>query len=69
MLYFDRATSHIPDEINDLFKENKCFYKLIHPGLTVYCKSLEITTNKTFEDHIKNIENFVFSIKILKKLS
>ena len=26
IIYFDRATSHLSNEINDLFKENKCLY-------------------------------------------
>lgn len=53
LFYFDRATSHLSDEIKDSFNQNKCFFRLIPPGLTSYCQPLDISINKPFKDLIK----------------
>ena len=53
ILYFDKAPSHMNDQIIDMFEKNECFYRVIPPGLTSYCQPLDLCINKPFKDAIK----------------
>ena len=37
ILYFDKASSHMNSQITEMFEKNKCFFRVIPPGLTSYC--------------------------------
>ena len=62
ILYFDKASSHFNSQINEMFEKNKCFFRVIPPGLTLYCQPLDLCINKTFKDAIK-AKYRVFCIK------
>lgn len=53
ILYFDKASSHLNSQITEMFKKNKCFFRVIPPGLTSYCQPLDLCINKPFKDAIK----------------
>jgi len=53
ILYLDRVSSHLTDDVLSLFKKNNSFYRLIPPGLTGYCQPLDLSINKPFKDAIK----------------
>ena len=53
IIYLDRTTSHISNEIKKILNDNNSSYRLIPPGLTPYCQPLDLCINKTFNDAIK----------------
>ena len=54
ILFFDKSTSHFNEEIKKIFKDNKCLYRLIPPGLTSYCQPLDLSINNIFRESIKS---------------
>ena len=53
ILYYDKAPSHLTEEVINLFAKYNCFYRLIPAGLTSYCQPLDISINKPFKDLLK----------------
>ena len=53
ILYYDKAPSHLTEEVTNMFAENNCYYRLIPSGLTSYCQPLDLSINKPFKDSIK----------------
>ena len=46
ILYYDKASSHLTDEVVNMFNINKCQYRLKPPELTFYCQRLDLGINK-----------------------
>ena len=68
ILYMDRAKSHLTEDIFSLFKQNNSIYRLIPPGLTSYCKPLDLSINKPFKYALKlKYRNFCIEFKNTKK--
>ena len=53
ILYYDKAPSHLTDDVINMFAKNNCYYRLIPPGLTSYCQPLDLCINKPFKDLLK----------------
>ena len=53
ILYYDKVSSYLTDEVVNMFNINKCHYRLLPPGLTSYCQPLELWINKPFKDLLK----------------
>ena len=51
ILYFDCAKSHLSEDIKNLFVKNRCYYRLIPPGLTSICQPLDLCVNKPSKMH------------------
>ena len=68
ILYYDKTSSHLTEEVINLFAKYNCFYRLIPPGLTSYCQPLDISINKPFKDLLKLIyrEFFISNKNIIK---
>ena len=70
ILFMERATSHLTDDILSLFKLYNCSYRLIPPGLIAYYQPLVISINKPFKDLIRmHYRNFCIKYKITRKPS
>ena len=53
ILYFDKAPSHMIDEVDSLFKKFNSKYRVIPPGLTSVCQPLDLCINKPFKDALR----------------
>ena len=53
LLVFDRATTHINDEIINFLHANNILYVLIPPGFTRFLQPLDVSVNRAFKIALK----------------
>ena len=54
MLGFDKASTHVNDEIIKYLNDNKILYVIIPTGFTRFLQPLDISINKSFKLALKN---------------
>lgn len=54
MLVFDKATTHIKEEIIKFLNDNNINYVIIPPGFTRFLQPLDVSINKPFKMALKN---------------
>ena len=64
ILYNDKNSFHLTEDVINLFTSNKSYYRLIHFWLTSYYQLLDLSINKLFKESIKaKYQQFCFKIK------